>query len=181
MLRDSDAHRAWVKQLPQSRMVYPKTISMRVRYFFWRLYGPYHPRLRDSAIALRVVKNHGRQPFLLGTLSADISIEEFVAYLIEQGFAYHRVAWEDDDEIVGLRRVHDFIYQYHIRVFQDREVRAHYEYTPECYPLAHLLNSGFEDRRDEFMAIFGHMIEPIEKDAYHFRWEILPLLQRIWK
>ncbi len=181
MAHDHDETHPWVKHLPQSHMVYPEAMSHRIRYFFWRLYSPYHAHVRDGVIALRVIKNYGRQPYLLGQIAPEVSMEDFVAHLVDQGYAYHRVAWEDDGEVVSLRHVSDFIFQYHIRIFQDREVRAHYEYTPECYPLAHLLNANLEARREEFLALMGDRIVPSDTDEHDFRWEVLPLLQRIWK
>jgi len=168
--------REWVKTLPASEMVYPDTLTHRLKYYLWYYYSPYHPTVRDSVIALNVIKNYGRQPYILGTIAPHLTIEEFVSYLVEKGYAYHRVAWEDDGEVVSLRHVKNFIYQYHIRVFQDREVRGHYEYTPECYPLLHLFDVGFEDRREEFMALFGDRIIPhTSADQSDSRWEFLPL------
>src|SRR3989344_967293 len=83
----------WIKTLPASEMVYPDNFTDRIKYYFWRLYAPYHPTVRDGVIALSIMKNRGRQPFLLGTLAPDISVEEFVSFLVEKGYAYHRVAW----------------------------------------------------------------------------------------
>ncbi len=162
-------------------MVYPKSITHRIRYYLWLALGPYHKHVRNGAIKLKVIKNYGRQPFLLGIIAPHVSIEDLVTRLVSHGYAYHRVAWEDDGEIVSLRHVKDFIFQYHVRVFEDREVRAHYEYTPECYPLAHLMNTGFEAKTDEFLAIIGDMLVPAQADTSDFRWEILPFVQKIWK
>ena len=161
-------------------MVYPDAITHRIKYYFWYYYTPYHPTVRDSVIALSIVKNRGRQPFLLGTVAPHLSIEEFVAFLVENGYAYHRVAWEDDGEVVSLRRVKDFEFQYHLRIFEDREVRGHYEYTPECYPLWHLWDVGREDRREEFLALLGERIIPhTSDDQSDYQWEFLPLTRRL--
>ncbi len=172
--------RALVEKLPQSRMVYPDSLLHRVKYYFWYYYTPYHPTVRDSVIALSLIKNRGRQPFLLGTIAPRLSIEEFVAFLVEHGFGYHRVAWEDDGEVVSLRRVQDFEFQYHLRIFEDREVRGHYEYTPECYPLWHLWDVGREDRREEFLSLLGKRIIPhTSDDRSDYQWEFLPLKRRL--
>lgn len=170
-----------MKRLPQSRMVYPKAIAHKIRYYIWRAYSPYHRHLRDGAIALKVIRNRGRQLFLMGEVAPHLSIEDFVTHLVDHGYAYHRVAWEDDGEMVSLRCVRDFIFQYHIRIFEDGEVRAHYEYTPECYPLAHLMGEGLEERREEFLALFGDRIIPAESETSDFRWEVLPFVQRLLK
>lgn len=161
-------------------MVYPDTLTHRVKYHFWRLYGPYHPKFRDAVIALRFAKNHGRQPYLLGTIAPQYSIEEFVARAVEKGFAYHRVAWEDQDEVVSMRFVENFVYQYHLRIFEDGEVRGHYEYTPECYPLLHLWDIGREERKEEFLKMLGDYLVPhTDADRSDYRWELLPLAKRL--
>ena len=159
-------------------MVYPEDLAYRIKYYFWRLYGPYHPTLRDSVTNWNIIKNRGRQPYLLGKIAPSYSIEEFVSHLVTHGYAYHRIAWIDDGEVVSLRYVENFIYQYHIRIFEDGEVRGHYEYTPECYPFLHLLSIGHEERREEFLRLFGDRIIPnTSDDPFDFQWEFLPLLE----
>jgi len=175
-------HREWIKHLPASQMVYPDTISHRIKYYLWRVYTPYHPFVRDSVTAIAPLRNRGRQPYLLGKVASHTSIEKFVAHLIDLGYAYHRVAWLDDGEVVSLRYVENFIFQYHVRIFEDGEVRGHYEYTPECYPFLHLLEIGHEDRREEFLEIFGdHIIPHMDADRSDYRWEFRPLLRSLWE
>ena len=172
-------HREWIERLPQSQMVYPQEYRHRIKYYLWRLYSPYHQTVRDSAIALSLIKNRGRQPFLLGTIVPSLSIEEFVSFLVESGYAYHRLAWEDDGEVVSLRHVESFVYQYHIRIFEDREVRGHYEYTPECYPILHLWDIGRVDRREEFLALVGdRLIAHTSADQSDYQWGFLPDVRR---
>ena len=154
----------------------------RIKYYLWRFYSPYHPTVRDSVIALNVIKNYGRQPHLLGKVAPHLSVEDFISFLVEKGYAYHRVAWEDEGEVVSLRYVENFVYQYHVRVFEDREVRGHYEYTPECYPLLHLWDIGREHKRDEFLKLFGDRIIPhTSDDPSDYRWEFLPLTKHLWE
>lgn len=178
----SPSHREWIQALPASEMVYPDTITHRIKYYFWRVYSPYHPTVRDSVTMLTFMRNRGRQPFLLGTIASHSTIEKFVAHLVGKGFAYHRVAWVDEGEVVSLRLVKNFIYQYHIRVFEDGEVRGHYEYTPECYPLLHILEIGHEDRREKFFGFFGDHVTPhTDADQSDYRLEFLPLRQYLWR
>ncbi len=146
------------RDLPYSAMIYPRSLRDRAKYVFWRVYTPYHPFVRDTALALGVVRHEGRQHFLLGKVAPHISIQEFVERLVAQGFGNHFVAWEDEGELVSLRYVEDFKCQYHLRVFKDGEVRAHYEYTPECYPILHLREVGIEARRDDFLRMLGDTI-----------------------
>src|ERR1035437_2750372 len=128
----------WVKELPYSRMTYPATIPNRVKYWFWRIYTPLHPLLRDTTTWIGIVQHKRRQNFLVGELHLERPIQDFAMFLVEQGFGNHFVAWKDPNEILSLRRIHGFKYQYHIRVFSDREVRCHYEYTPEYRPIHHM-------------------------------------------
>jgi hypothetical protein len=157
--------KSWAKSLPASAMVFPDSLGDRLKYFFWRLYTPVHPLLRDASVALGLV-NHierypqGRQPYTLGTIVPEMTIQDFVAYLITKGFGNHFIAWEDAGQVVSLRYMDDFKYQYHLRVFTDREVRGHYEYTPECHPVLHMKTKDvpFEARRDFFLNMIGDKI-----------------------
>ncbi len=148
-----------MKTLPASRMVYPKVFSHRLKYLLWRLYTPLHPHLRDTCQTLGLVKHEGRQDFLLGTVAKE-DIKKFISFMISQGFGNHFVAWKDEGQVVSLRLVKDFVYQYHIRVFEDGEVRGHYEYTPECFPLLHIKAVGQEERREEFSQFLGDWVTP---------------------
>ncbi len=170
--------RVLIEKLPESEMVYPDTLAHRIKYYFWYYYSPYHTTVRDSVIAWSLVKNRGRQPFVLGKIAPHFSLEQFVAYLVEKGFGYHRIAWEDDGEVVSLRRVQDFERQYHIRIFEDGEVRGHYEYTPECYPLLHLWDIGRESKREEFLELLGNAVTPHSSDdRSDYQWEFLSLIR----
>ncbi len=126
-------------------MVYPTATFDRLKYVAWRFYTPCHPFLRDTLTSLGVIVHDTRQNFLLGRLAPDRSAKEFASFLISQGYGNHFIAWKDKGEILGLRRVKDFSRQYHIRLFEDGEVRGHYEYTPECYPILHMREIGMED------------------------------------
>lgn len=154
----------WIKDLPRSKMRYPTRLRDRAKYVFWRTYTPFHPLLRGTARVLGVDTDsfveteEGRQNYLLGHIAPHISLQEFVHYLVSQGFANHFVAWKDADEVVSLRRVENFTHQYHIRIFADGEVRGHYEFTPECYPFLHLKASGQEPRTEEFAKLFGDRV-----------------------
>lgn len=131
-------------------MVHPTAPHDWLKYWFWRLYTPLHPFVRDASTSLGIMRHEGRQDFLLGSLHPKRTLRDFVHHLVSQGFGNHFVAWKDTDEVVSLRKTEDFKYQYHIRIFTDGEVRCHYEYTPEYHPLQHLIQIGFEERTDEF-------------------------------
>lgn len=155
----------WIEEVPRSRMSFPTALHDQVKYFFWRLYTPFHPVLRDVSTWLGVVRHEGRQDFLLGILNPAHSVREFVSFLVEQGFGNHFIAWKDTDELVSLRRTDGFRYQYHLRIFKDGEVRCHYEFTPEYRPLGHLLQIGFEDRASEFKTIVQDWVVPLSSST----------------
>jgi len=148
-------------------MIFPHSFKDRLKYLFWRLYTPFHPFVRDTALMLGIVSQSdqypgGRQPYVLGKIAPGTSMQDFITHMIRQGFGNHFTAWEDRGQVVSLRYMDDFRYQYHLRVFEDGEVRGHYEYTPECHPVLHMKMEGvpFEERREEFMRFFGDRIVP---------------------
>lgn len=138
-------------------MVFPQTLSEQIKYIFWRLYTPFHPVLRDMLLDMGIVDHTGRQNYLIGHIDPS-KIRDFVDHLIGKGYGNHFIAWIDQGEIVGLRYVKDFRTQYHIRIFEDGEVRAHFEYTPECYPILHMKAINQRDCREEIMPIVSEHI-----------------------
>lgn len=155
--------------LPASSMVYPDALLERIKYIFWRVYTPFHPFVRDLALRLHIVSAKAkaerwgsRQLYLLGHIAPQETFESIIAYLISRGYYNHFVAWEDDGEVVSLRYMENFSHQYHLRIFDDGEVRGHFEYTPECHPFKHYYAEGFEERRDYFLALLGDKIVPAQ-------------------
>lgn len=146
-------------------MEYPSAIDDKIKYWFWWIYTPFHPHMRDLATFLGIVKHEKRQDFLLGTLDSSRSVRDFISFLISQGWGNHFVAWKDSGELVSLRRTVGFHYQYHLRVFQDGEIRCHYEYTPEYRPIQHLIETGFEKRSAEFLSLLRDWIVPARELA----------------
>ena len=147
------------KDLPYSRMVFPSTVVKRLKYWFWRMYTPFHPFARDLALNLHLVTPPAsRQNYVIGHLVPGVTIAAIVEFLVERGYGNHFIAWKDQGEVVSLRRVVGFEYQYHIRIFEDGEIRGHYEYTPECYPLLHYRAINQTDRRSYFYQLFGDLI-----------------------
>lgn len=153
--------RAWIKGLPYAYVPYPDHFFDKVKYYAWRVITPIHPHVRDFLTWLRILRHEGRQPYLLGTLAAGETIESVVDYLIGHGYGNHFVAWQDEGQVVSLRKVTTFAYQSHIRIFEDGEVRAHYEYTTEYKPFTHLKAIGQVDRSDEYQALLRGKIVPV--------------------
>ena len=155
----------WAKTLPRSEMVFPSSFHNRLKYVFWRGFTPVHPYLKNTLrlvginlVARQFQDERGRQDFLIGKVAPGQTIEEVVWFLIENGYGNHFIAWKDAGEVVSLRYLEGFDYQYHIRIFADGEVRGHYEYTPEAYPVSHIRQKNFQDRRDEFLDLLGDRI-----------------------
>ena len=146
------------RSIPYSHPRFPHRPFDRVKYVFWRLYTPLHPYVRDLLVGTGIVAHEGRQRYLLGHLAPGVSVAQVVNHCVSKGYGNHFIAWRDQGELIGLRYVVDFAYQYHIRIFEDGEVRGHYEYTPECYPWWHLKEVGMEDRRAIFYDHLGSLI-----------------------
>ncbi len=146
---------AWVKKIPASKTTLPDGFLNRSKYFFWKLYTPLHQHFRDAFLYLGIVKHTKRQDFILGTISPNISIQEFIEPLVSKGFGNHFIAWKEEGEIIGLRYVPNFERQYHLRIFADKEIRGHYEYTPECHPILHMNKVDFKDGREFFSSFFN--------------------------
>jgi hypothetical protein len=162
MTSDSDdSLERWIRTLPFSRIVFPKSFFERFKYIIWRIYGPMHPVVRDFLVLTGIARHTvSRQDFLIGNLKEPYSFREVITSLIGQGYRKNRIGWKDDGEVISLRFAANFTYQYHIRIFEDGEVRGHYEYTPESHPWRHIMEIGFEDRREEFLRVLGDHIVP---------------------
>lgn len=150
--------REWLQGLPASQMVYPDATYDRVKYHIWRVITPIHPYVRDILLSLGIIYHSGRQRYSLGFIAPHSSVKKLVTHLVSNGYGNHFVAWVDDGELISLRYTVDFRHQYHIRIFSDWEVRAHFEYTPECHPLLHMREEDVEHRREEFLALLREHI-----------------------
>ena len=154
----NSAFLTWKKSIPDSKIIAPDKFFDKFKYLFWRFFTPLHPFFRDGLLALGLIKHDGRQDFLIGHISPNHKLETIVQILLANGYGNHFIAWIDDGEILGMRYVCNFKTQYHIRFFKDGEIRGHYEYTPECYPILHMRNIGMENRKEDFLSILGNCV-----------------------
>ncbi len=100
---------------------------------------------------LEKLKFHrGRQPWVLGFLKKHHKIDHVKSHLKNHGFEESILTWRDDGEILNMRKVVNHKYQYHVRVFHDYEIRAHYEYSSEGAPIKHCLEECFVPEREYF-------------------------------
>jgi hypothetical protein len=153
------------QQIPASVLPYPKGAYNRSKYLFWRVLYPFHNAGRDILLSAGIIHHSGRQDFILGYVAPGKTIEEFLRYLEGREFLNHFIAWKDDEEVISVRRLVDFEWQYHLRIFADGEVRGHYEYTPESHPLWHVKSVRQEERREDFVEFLGDWIVPVAIEA----------------
>ena len=131
----------------------------KLKSVFWRAFTPVVMVSRDILLKFRIIHHTGRQPFLLGKIKPGKDIDAFRTYLHSQGFANHFISWEDDDQIISLRRCDGLEWQHHIRFYKDGEVRGHYEYTAEAHPIWHIKEIKMESRREDFLAFLTDWID----------------------
>lgn len=92
-----------------------------------------------------------RQRFHIGWLHPDKSLADLKIHLNKEwGFGNHFVAWDDSSQVLSWRKLTSFDEQYHLRVYNDGEIRGHYEYTPESAPLKHFFEKGESAKRADF-------------------------------
>jgi hypothetical protein len=156
-------------QIPRSKMAPPTALRHWPLFYFWKLVTPLHPPLRDLSRWLglatfeRFIDEKGRQKFLLGKVHPEHTIESIVAHLVDKGYGHNIIAWLDRGEVASLRFLENFHFQYHIRIFEDGEIRAHYERTPEAHPLMHFYEADFEERREYFMKLLEGKMIPLRR------------------
>lgn len=128
---------------------------MKVKLIWRIIYIVYPPFLR----VLEKVKIHeGRQNFLLGYLNKKYNLFDLRDFLFANGYEDAILAWKDTGEILNMRLIDKEIYQYHLRVFENGEIRGHYEYSPESHPLKHVSAIFFENRNEYFEQLFGDFL-----------------------
>ena len=121
----------------------PQTFTEWCKEILWIILMPFWPPVRWC---MRLVGIHpfgkDRQPTLLGWLSTDKTPEQFRQFLKSIGFRHNPLSWVDDGELFGLRNRLTFKHQQHVRLYKDREVRAHQEITPEFNDIKHIRGLG---------------------------------------
>ncbi len=124
---------------------------------FWNLiYKIYPPILR----ILEKCRFHAsRQDFLVGHVESTDHIKQLEYHLIQQWYEKVILAWMDPGEILSMRKLDNKIYQYHIRIFDDREVRWHYEYASEGSPIRHVLEIWFQDKSSYFRELLKDFLQ----------------------
>jgi hypothetical protein len=155
---------AFKGRIPDSVLPFPDGLWNQVKYVFWKAITPGYLWGLNLLLDLHILHHEGRQNFVLGKLASGRKMEDFIQYLHFKGYFNHFIAWEDDGQIISLRKLENFEWQYHLRVFKDGEVRGHYEYTPESHPKLHLKEIGMEERREVFLNNLGDWITPVKQE-----------------
>lgn len=136
------------------------TTSQRIKKNIWKKIYPFFPWLQKALLNTHLIWHEkGRQPYHIGWLAPGKTLKELEQYLHDKwGFGNHFVAWKDKGQVLSWRRLENFDFQYHLRVFSDGEIRGHYEYTPESKPIDHFIEKGEVDRTEDFKKFLGDYI-----------------------
>ncbi|MDP3985881.1 MAG: hypothetical protein U1C53_01350 [Candidatus Veblenbacteria bacterium] len=133
----------------------------RFKKFCWKIFEPFFPTVRDAWVALGLINHNLRQPYLYGALKAEFTHNDLRTYLKAAGFTNDYLAWVDPDEILNMRKVVDVIYQYHVRLFVDGEVRGHHEFAAESHPFKHLHDIGLTDGSPYLTPLLAGMVDEL--------------------
>lgn len=130
---------------------------------FWKTAYFFYPYIRDLSLFLRLVKHGGRQQYRIGFLRDGVGYGDFEKFLVEIGFEPAVIAWIDDDEVFGMRKLDGKLWQYHVRLYKDGEVRGHKEYSPESWRWwKHFTEVDEETGEEYFKEKFGGMLKITE-------------------
>ena len=123
----------------------------------WKiLYVMYPPLLR---LLEKFGFHRGRQEYHVGYLRPNYTLKEIRNYLVRKGFENAILAWKDSDEVLSMRLVHNKIFQYHIRMYKDMEIRGHYEYSSEGSPLKHISGKYFLQEKEFFQSLLRRYLK----------------------
>jgi len=122
----------------------------------WRIvYKIWPPILR----VLERLKFHNyKQPWVLGRLNKEYSSDDLRRLLDKNGFEDAILTWRDPGEVLSMRKIDKKIFQYHIRLFDDGEIRGHHEYSSEGNSWNHAIEKGFEPRQEYFEKLLGVLL-----------------------
>lgn len=149
--------------VPNSVIPRPEGLWNGVKYVFWRAITPGYKAGLNVLLKLHILHHEGRQNWVIGTIAPGRTVDDFARYLHAKDFWNNFIAWTDDGQIISLRKLVGFEWQYHLRIFRDGEVRGHYEYTPESHPAWHLNEKDMQERREDFLRFVGDWVVPAEK------------------
>ncbi len=126
----------------------------------WKLAYAIYPTIENKLNQWGV--HRSRQNFLIGKMqdTSERAMADFKAYLLNNGFEEAVIAWRDPGQVFSLRRFDGRDHQFHIRVFNDGEVRIHRELSTEAHPLSHVTEANLASGADFFLPLIEKFIFP---------------------
>ncbi|MEK7060221.1 MAG: hypothetical protein AAB970_01205 [Patescibacteria group bacterium] len=132
----------------------------KIKLKFWRsIYGVFLP-IQRFLLKYGIIHHQiQKQRYHIGWLAPGKTLEGLKLHLHSKwGFGNHFIAWTDSGQVLSWRKLTDFEDQYHLRVFEDGEIRGHFEYTPEAHPIEHLEEKGETDKKEDFLKFLGDFV-----------------------
>jgi hypothetical protein len=136
------------------------SFMQRLKQKIWRLIYKHFLKMQQFLLRNKIIHHDDeRQRYHIGWLAPGKTLEDLKLHLHKEwGFGNHFVAWIDKGQVLSWRKLVDFNDQYHLRVFEDGEIRGHFEYTPEGHPLDHLTERGEREAKEEFLKFLGDFV-----------------------
>ncbi|MFH1218383.1 MAG: hypothetical protein V1679_00905 [Candidatus Peregrinibacteria bacterium] len=125
---------------------------------FWYFVYTFWPRVLRT---YEVFFHHHRQKFLIGHLIPQKTANDLKKHLTKHGFEHAIISLKDPGEVLAMRKREGKEFQYHIRLFNDNEIRAHYEYAPEAHPITHSFNVRQERKEEYFKELLNGYLKPL--------------------
>ncbi|MFA7285547.1 MAG: hypothetical protein WC011_01715 [Candidatus Paceibacterota bacterium] len=131
----------------------------KIKKHVWSFIYKFFHKFQTFLLKYKIIHHKGRQEYHIGWLKAGATLEDLKHHLHNNwGFGNHFVAWVDNGQVLSWRKLIDFNTQYHLRVFEDGEIRGHFEYTPEGHPMDHFLESGEKEVKEDFLKFLGDFV-----------------------
>ncbi len=136
------------------------TFFEKLKQKIWRGIYRFFPMLQKDLLKWGLVWHEKkRQKYHLGWLAPHKTLGGLKKHLNEKwGFGNHFVAWTDTGQVLSWRKLESFSRQYHLRVFEDGEIRGHYEFTPEEHPVDHFAENGETEHKADFIKFLGDFV-----------------------
>ncbi len=107
-------------------------------------------------IISRIFNKNKRQSYPIGWLAEGKGLEDLRIYLHrEWGFGGNFDSFIEKSEVLNWRKLTEDGKQYHLRVYEDGEIRGHLEMSPEKNKISYALGGGKSDAREEFLKFLG--------------------------
>lgn len=124
--------------------------------YFWKFIYSFWPYVLRT---YEIFFHHHRQDYLIGRLISPKNKKDLKNHLKKHGFERAIIALKDPGEILNMRKREGKEFQYHLRLFNDSEIRAHYEYAPEAHPITHCFNVKQESKKKHFQELLKGYLE----------------------